>query len=85
MLRDRRPARLTAYAQKSPKETAVFDPDVPAPARIYDVPVGGVDNFEPDRAQARRLIAIYPDLKVMAAENPPVPGTRGRLGGAARD
>lgn len=38
----------------------------PSAARVYDHLLGGVDNFQPDRAEARRMLEICPQLKDMA-------------------
>jgi hypothetical protein len=49
--------------------TAAFDPATPNMARVYDQLLGGKDAFPADRAEARRLLAIYPPLRDMAREN----------------
>jgi len=38
-------------------------------ARVYDVWLGGKDNFEADREEAERLLRINPDLRRLAQEN----------------
>ena len=42
----------------------------PNAARIYDCLLGGKDNFEADRAEARRLLEVYPAMGRLARENP---------------
>ena len=49
--------------------TAAFDPATPNMARVYDHLLGGKDAFPADRAEAGRLLAIYPPLRDMAREN----------------
>ena len=49
--------------------TAAFDPATPNMARIYDHLLGGKDAFPADRAEAGRLLAIYPPLRDMARES----------------
>jgi O-methyltransferase involved in polyketide biosynthesis len=46
-------------------------PDVTRPniARVYDYWLGGKDNFQADRDEAERLMAIYPALPLRAREN----------------
>lgn len=46
-----------------------FDPHTPSSARIYDYLLGGKDSFPVDRSVANELIAIFPDLVELAAEN----------------
>jgi O-methyltransferase involved in polyketide biosynthesis len=46
-----------------------FDASTPNMARVYDTLLGGKDNFPADRAEARRLLRIYPPLAAMAREN----------------
>jgi hypothetical protein len=48
---------------------ADFDPNVPSIARIYDYFAGGKDNFSADREMADRLLAVYPPIADMVAEN----------------
>ena len=38
-------------------------------ARVYDALLGGKDNYAADRAEAARLLALYPDLRQKAREN----------------
>ncbi len=46
-----------------------FDASVANMARVYDYLLGGKDNYAADRAEARRLLRIYPPLRAMAREN----------------
>ncbi len=46
-----------------------FDPARPNIARAYDYLLGGKDNFAADRDLAERLVAIYPAVRQMVAEN----------------
>jgi hypothetical protein len=45
------------------------DVSKPNPARIYDYLLGGANNFDVDRAFAKRLIEIVPDAASMVIEN----------------
>jgi hypothetical protein len=45
------------------------DTSKPSIARVYDYWLGGKDHFAADRAEAERLLAIYPDLPRLAREN----------------
>ena len=49
--------------------TAGFDPGTPNMARVYDYWLGGKDHFPADRAEAERLLAIYPPLRNLVKEN----------------
>jgi SAM-dependent methyltransferase len=49
--------------------TVAFDPARPNIARVYDYWLGGKDNFPADRAEAERLLVIYPRLRECAREN----------------
>jgi O-methyltransferase involved in polyketide biosynthesis len=49
--------------------TAGFEPGMPNMARIYDYWLGGKDNFPADRAEAERLLGIYPPLRDLVREN----------------
>jgi SAM-dependent methyltransferase len=55
----------------SPQIPAVFRPDVPSTARMYDYYLGGKDNYPADRAAARKAIAMMPDgvVRVSAIQN----------------
>lgn len=44
-------------------------PGTPNVARMYDYYLGGKDNYAADREAAERLIALVPDVRVMAREN----------------
>jgi S-adenosyl methyltransferase len=48
---------------------AALDVSRPNIARVYDYWLGGKDNFEADRAEAERLLAVYPLLRDRAREN----------------
>jgi O-methyltransferase involved in polyketide biosynthesis len=48
---------------------AGFDASTPNMARIYNRLLGGKDHFPADRAEAARLLAIYPPLAAMARDN----------------
>ncbi len=49
--------------------TAEFDPATPNMARVYDYWLGGKDNYPADRAEAQRLLTIYPRLWELVREN----------------
>ena len=49
--------------------TAEFDPATPNMARVYDYWLGGKDNYPADRAEAQRLLGIYPPLRDLVREN----------------
>lgn len=46
-----------------------FDPAFPNVARVYDVLLGGKDNFAADREAAAKLLAAVPGASVAAREN----------------
>ena len=46
-----------------------FTVDVPNVARVYDVLLGGKDNFEADRRAAAKLLEAVPDAAVAARDN----------------
>ena len=48
---------------------AGFDSDTPNMARVYDYWLGGKDHYAADRAEAERLLAIYPPLRDLVREN----------------
>jgi SAM-dependent methyltransferase len=48
---------------------ASFDTSRPNIARIYDYWLEGKDNFQSDREEAERVLAVYPPLKHMVREN----------------
>jgi O-methyltransferase involved in polyketide biosynthesis len=49
--------------------TAGFDSAKPNMARVYDYWLGGKDHYAADRAEAERLLAIYPPLRDLVKEN----------------
>jgi hypothetical protein len=52
-----------------PDTPTVFDPETPAPARIYDYLLGGKDNYPADREAAQRAVEAVPDLPALATAN----------------
>ena len=52
-----------------PTVTAGFDSATPNMARVYDYWLGGKDNYPADRAEAERLLGIYPPLRDLVREN----------------
>jgi SAM-dependent methyltransferase len=46
-----------------------LDTSRPNVARVYDYWLGGKDNFEADRAQAEKLLAVFPGLRQLVREN----------------
>ena len=50
-------------------EPTLFDPNRPNVARVYDYWLGGKDNYPADRAEAERLIAVYPRLPLLARQS----------------
>lgn len=50
-------------------EPALCDPTIPKIARVYDYWLGGKDHYAADRAEAERLIAVYPHLAVLARQS----------------
>ena len=42
--------------------------EVPSIARVYDFLLGGKDNFEADRAQAKRVLEVYPHAAELASQ-----------------
>jgi SAM-dependent methyltransferase len=52
-----------------PAEPALFDTSTPNIARVYDYWLGGKDNYAADRAEAERLIAVYPRLAFLARQS----------------
>jgi O-methyltransferase involved in polyketide biosynthesis len=54
----------------NPDETPLpFDASKPNIARVYDYLLGGKDNFEADRDEAKRILAVYPLLAQRVREN----------------
>ena len=50
-------------------EPTLFDTSTPNIARVYDYWLGGKDNYAADRAEAERLIAVYPRLPFLARQS----------------
>jgi hypothetical protein len=50
-------------------EPPLLDTSNPNIARVYDYWLGGKDNYEADRAEADRLIAVYPRLPLLARQS----------------
>jgi SAM-dependent methyltransferase len=46
-----------------------IDTSVPSPARVYDVMLGGKDNYEVDRQAAEGLLQIMPTARLVARQN----------------
>ncbi len=46
-----------------------IDTSTPHPARLYDFYLGGKDNYGADRAAAKQVLRIAPEVRVMAREN----------------
>ena len=49
--------------------TSALDTSAPNMARVYNYWLGGKDHFAADRAEAERLVALYPPLPALAREN----------------
>ena len=49
--------------------TSGLDTSVPNMARVYNYWLGGKDHFAADRAEAERLVELYPPLPALAREN----------------
>jgi O-methyltransferase involved in polyketide biosynthesis len=49
--------------------TTDFDASVPNMSRVYDYWLGGKDHYAADRAEASRLLGIYPPLADLVREN----------------
>jgi SAM-dependent methyltransferase len=58
------PTQLRAMLEPTPLDTS--RPNI---ARVYDYWLGGKDNYAADRAEAERLVAIYPHLPKLARHN----------------
>ncbi len=56
-------------AERRTIEPTLFDPSRPNIARVYDYWLGGKDNYAADRAEAERLIAVYPRLPLLARQS----------------
>ena len=50
----------------SPAQPPPVDPDVPSPARVWNVWLGGTDNFPVDRELAGRIQAAMPSMPLIA-------------------
>jgi hypothetical protein len=46
-----------------------FDITVPSVARMYDVLLGGKDNFESDRAAVAKIVELEPEAPLVARRN----------------
>ncbi|HEY5989688.1 MAG TPA: SAM-dependent methyltransferase [Streptosporangiaceae bacterium] len=46
-----------------------IDTSKPHPARLYDFYLGGKDNYAADRAAAKEVLRVAPEVRVMAREN----------------
>jgi hypothetical protein len=62
-------ALRSALTERWTVEPTLFDPSKPNIARIYDYWLGGKDNFPADRAEAERLITVYPQLPLLARQS----------------
>ncbi len=60
---------MLRHAGAVPVVTSALDTSVPNTARIYNCWLGGKDHFAADRAEAQRLIELYPPLPALAREN----------------
>jgi hypothetical protein len=59
----------SAPTESQTAEPKLFDTSTPNIARVYDYWLGGKDNYEADRAEAERLIAVYPRLPLLARQS----------------
>ncbi len=50
-------------------DPVALNTSVPHPARLYDVYLGGKDNFPADRAAADQISTVFPAIGTMAREN----------------
>ena len=62
-------APCAAQAERQTVGPTLFDTSTPNIARVYDYWLGGKDNYAADRAEAERLIAIYPRLPLLARQS----------------
>ena len=65
--------------------TSALDTSVPNMARVYNYWLGGKDHFAADRAEAERLVALYPPLPALVRENRAFLIEAVRLGSPAGD
>jgi S-adenosyl methyltransferase len=56
-------------AENADRACTAFDASKPKIARGYDCLLGGKDNYAAERAEAERLLRIYPRLRQLAREN----------------
>jgi hypothetical protein len=54
---------------QAPQVPPGVDPDVPAPARLYDYYLGGTNNYQVDRDAAERVRQVIPELSDAAWAN----------------
>ena len=64
-----RPAVLRHSRAVLAAMTFGLDTTVPNMARVYNYWLGGKDHFAADRAEAERLVALYPPLPALVREN----------------
>ena len=62
-------AKRPSPAEGQTVEPALLDTGTPNIARVYDYWLGGKDNYAADRAEAERLIAVYPRLPFLARQS----------------
>jgi SAM-dependent methyltransferase len=62
-------ASPTTQVEQRTADPTLFDPSRPNIARVYDYWLGGKDNYVADRAEAERLIAVYPRLPFLARQS----------------
>ena len=62
-------AKRPSPAEGQTVEPALLDTTTPNIARVYDYWLGGKDNYAADRAEAERLIAVYPRLPFLARQS----------------
>jgi SAM-dependent methyltransferase len=62
-------AKRESPAEGHTVEPTLLDTGTPNIARVYDYWLGGKDNYAADRAEAERLIAVYPRLPFLARQS----------------
>jgi O-methyltransferase involved in polyketide biosynthesis len=62
-------AERASLAEDQTAAPALLDTGTPNIARVYDYWLGGKDNYAADRAEAERLIAVYPRLPFLARQS----------------